>query len=473
MFQMDDTITAVSTAAGSAPQGIVRLSGAQSLEIASRVFRPTEGSLCDKPGFSCCDGTLTLTAPDGDIELPAKVYVFLAPHSYTRQDVVELHIPGSASLGGALVSVLIDLGARLAEAGEFTARAFLSGRIDLSAAEGVADIINADDDAQLRAGMSALGGSLHRLCSETAARVTEVLATIEASIDFADEDITLCTPAEAATELDNVALLLAETTEKSIELPDTSESPQVVIAGLANVGKSSLLNALTGTNRAITSALAGTTRDVLRGSLLLPCGSVVTLFDVAGFAPATNAIDTEANIAAHNTIAQADMILFVIDPNYSDYDPAVELYQNIRNANPNAPLIVLVNKSDSCDATMCDLGAASLQLPRETKILHTSTVTNQGLDVLKGLLTETLHLRTARSGKGMGLHARQRRCLISATTALQQASSLLKSCEELSDTAELTAVELRAALAGLGAISGQVVTEDILGRIFARFCIGK
>jgi len=482
MFQMDDTITAISTAGGSAPRGIVRLSGDQSLCIASQVFRPADGELCDKPGFSCCDGTLTLNAAGGDIELPAKGYIFRAPRSYTRQDVVELHIPGSASLGNELVSVLIDLGARLAEAGEFTKRAFLSGRIDLSAAEGVADIINADDDAQLRAGMSALGGTLHRLCSESATRVTEVLATIEASIDFADEDIILCSPDEAAQELDNVALLLGDTTEKSIELPDTSETPQVVIAGLPNVGKSSLLNALTGTNRAITSALAGTTRDVLRGSLQLPCGSVVTLLDVAGFAPAANSIDTEANIAAHNIIAQADMILLVIDPNDSDSGPARELHENIRNTNPNAPLIVLVNKSDSCDAITCDRGAASLQLPRDThdthdthdiKVLHTSTVTNQNLDALKELLTETLHLHTTRSGKGMGLHSRQRRCLLSATTALQQASVLLKPCESVADVAELAAVELRTALAHLGAISGEVVTEDILGRIFARFCVGK
>lgn len=475
MFQMDDTITAISTAGGSAPRGIVRLSGAKSLEIASRVFRPADGKLRDKPGFSCCDGILKISSPDagGNIELPAKGYIFRAPRSYTRQDVVELHIPGSASLGSALVSMLVDSGARLAEPGEFTARAFLSGRIDLSAAEGVADIINADDDAQLRAGMSALGGTLHRLCSESAARITEVLATIEASIDFADEDITLCSPTDAVTEIDSVAMLLAETTEKSIELPDTSESPQVVIAGLPNAGKSSLLNALTGTDRAITSALAGTTRDVLRGSLLLPCGSVVTLLDVAGFAPTANAIETEANLAAHNTIAQADMILLVIDPNDSEYGSAIELHENIRNTNPNAPLIVLVNKSDSCDAATCERAAASLHTSHDTKILHTSAVTNQNLDALKKLLTETLHLRTARSGQGMGLHSRQRRCLLSAGTALQQASALLKPCESVADIAELAAVELRTALAALGAISGEVVTEDILGRIFARFCVGK
>ena len=475
MFQMDDTITAISTAAGSAPRGIVRLSGDKSLKIASQVFRPANGRLCDKPGFSCCDGILTISSPaaGGDITLPAKVYVFRAPRSYTRQDVVELHIPGSASLGSELLSVLVDLGARLAEPGEFTGRAFLSGRIDLSAAQGVADIINSDDDAKLRASMAALGGTLHRLCSKTTKRVTEVLALIEASIDFADEDITLCCPAEAMAELDSIASLLEETTEKSIELPDTSENPLVVIAGRANVGKSSLLNTLTQTDRAITSALAGTTRDVLRGSLQLPCGSGVTLLDVAGFAPTTNAIDTEANLAARNAVAQADMILLVIDPTDNHYDLARELYQNIRSSNPNAPLIVLVNKADLCDTATCDRGAAGLQLPRDTKILHISTVTNQNLDQLKQLLTETLHLHTARSGQGMGLHTRQRRCLLAATTALQQASALLKPCESVADSAELTAVELREALAQLGAISGQVVTEDILGRIFARFCVGK
>lgn len=480
MFQLDDTIVAVSTAGGSAARCIVRLSGADSLKIASRVFNPADGMLCDKGGFSCCDGILTIfnsTPPaGGQIELPARAYVFLAPHSYTRQDVVELHIPGSASLGSLLVSVLIDLSARAAEAGEFTARAFLSGRIDLSAAEGVADIINADNDAQLRAGMSALGGELHRLCGMAAGEVTEALATVEASIDLADEDITLAVPADAAAALDAVAMQLTAAIDKSIELPDTNETPQVVITGLPNVGKSSLLNTLTQTNRAITSALAGTTRDVLRGSLLLACGSVVTLLDVAGFAPTSNAIDSEANTAAHNTIAQADMILLVIDPNDDDQNPAAELYANIRNTNPNAPLIVLVNKCDSCDVAACRRAVASLSLPPDTydiKILHTSTITNRNLDELKSLLTETLHLRTARSGMGMGLHSRQRRCLAAVIAALQQASALLKPCESIIDSAELTAVELRAALAGLGAISGEVVTEDILGRIFARFCVGK
>ncbi|MCK5113590.1 MAG: 50S ribosome-binding GTPase [Phycisphaerae bacterium] len=475
MFRTDDTITAISTAGGSAPRGIVRLSGNDAVPIAAKIFRPATGSLTDAPGFSCCDGILSLLTAGGDLELPGKVYVFRSPRSYTRQDVVELHIPGSASLCSELVSVLIDAGARLAEPGEFTARAFLSGRIDLSAAEGVADISNSDDDAQLRAGMAALGGKLHNLCSTTAIRVTEVLAAIEASIDFADEDITICSVPDATDELQSVAQLLAETTEQSIELPDTSETPTVVIAGNANVGKSSLLNALTGTNRAITSGLAGTTRDVLRGSLLLPCGSVVTLLDVAGFAPAKNAIESEANIAAHNAIAQADMILLVIDPGDDDTSAAGELRASVRSTNPSAPLMVIVNKCDACDDDAAARAAESLQLSPDAKvkIIRTSAVTGAGLDELKQLLTETLHLRTVRSGFGIGLHARQRRCLLGAIAAIQQARDMLLQCESVTDSAEFVAVELRESLAQLGAISGEVVTEDILGRIFARFCVGK
>ncbi len=469
VLQTDDTIVAVSTAAGAAPRGIVRLSGPDAVSFARGVFSAGRTSIEEIGGFRTVDGLINI--PDHGIELPGRAYVFRGPRSYTRQDVVELHTPGSPVIMAALLDALICAGARQAAAGEFTARAFFSGRLDLSAAEAVADIIDAADDAHLRSAMATLGGRVHRLCSDAAATATECLATIEASIDLADENIRLADSRTLAGELTALADRLHRVAAEAGDMPETARAPVVVLAGRANVGKSSLLNALTGADRAIVSALAGTTRDVLSAAMTLDDGTAMTLQDAAGFMYCDDPLEAAAHGAARAAVARADCVLFVVDASADDFSADSALLAEVRAANHRAPVLMLANKCDCPAAAISRTEKLASQARLE--LFATSAVTGEGLHAVKHRLAERLHVSSHRGGEAIGLHERQRRCLASAADSAVRAAELLREAAEIADVAELAAVELRAALAELGQISGQVVTEDILGRIFARFCVGK
>jgi len=468
MFQTDDTIVAISTAAGTAGRAIVRLSGPKAASLAGRVFRPRRGSLARLGGFRTAGGAVTMR--DGGIELPACVYMFRAPRSYTRQDVVELHIPGAAAAAVALTDQLIGLGARLAEAGEFTARALLAGRIDLSQAQAVADVVNAADDSQLRSGMAALGGRVRHLCERAASKIADALATVEASIDLAEEDITLEAADVLAGRLGRLAEELGRIADQAASMPEAAEHPHVAITGRPNAGKSSLLNALTGADRAIVSALAGTTRDVLSAAMTLLDGASVILQDAAGFGRADTQLAAAADSAARQAVARADAILFVADAAAGASADDIDLLAEVRASNPRAPLLLLANKSDLPGAAG-RLGGLAGRARSEP--LATSATLGTGLDEVRKKLTETLHLGASRSGSAMGLHDRQKRYLLAGAAAAAEAGRLLAAADEIADVAELAAAELRAALAHLGQISGQIADEDILARIFGRFCVGK
>ena len=494
MFYTNDTIAAVSSAAGPAGRSIVRMSGPEAINLAESVFSEPMGELS---GFRSLDGTVAVQAP-WPITVPARAYLFRGPRSYTRQDIVELHLPGEV-VASVVCSALIDAGARQADAGEFTARAFLSGRLDLSAAQAVADVIDAQADAQLRSALGVLDGALARLCKPAAETLTETLAVTEASIDFADENLALAAPDELASTTREVADDLDAALATSGRWSAAESEIRVAIAGRPNAGKSSLLNALGGVDRAIISALSGTTRDVLSAPATLGQNLEVMLLDAAGleaFAENPDPLTLAAHRAAREAIQSADAVLFVIDATADDYDVDKHLLAEVVELNPRAPMMILANKIDlvTCnssiegwhgqaqrsgawpwDARLHGQSSAALQIDRATHkdVFPISALTGAGMDNLRGVLADRLDSSAAPKPGTLLLHSRQRRGISTAAAAARRSADMFQTADEITDIAELAAVELRSALAALAELTGQVADEDILSSIFSRFCVGK
>ena len=471
MFRTDDTIVAISSAGGEAARAIVRLSGPEAIRLTQEVFDPSEARVGEMPGFRSVDGVVRIDSLG--IQLPARVYLFRSPRSFTRDDVTELHLPGSPDAANSLISELIDRGARQASPGEFTARAFFSGRIDLSGAEGVADIVNAADDAQLRAAVATVAGRVERICGDLGCFLGDILAGVEASIDLAEEKLELDDPKELARELIDLSGRLERTANEAALIPEEAQRPIVVLTGRTNVGKSSLLNALTGTDRAIVSALAGTTRDVLTATMVLPRTGSVSLLDAAGFAHRQTPLEAAAHDAAQKALRRADLVLFVLDTaDPGSFGEDLKLLAEVRRVAPRTPLLLLANKIDLlADERTVQLNEIEGRF--DLSAMATSALTAEGLDAVRNAISESLQLVGSAAPEALGLHERQKRCLLNAARSTREAARTLQNARETSDVAEVVAIDLREALAEVGQISGQIVTEDILGRIFARFCVGK
>jgi tRNA modification GTPase len=459
----------------------VRLSGPRAIEFAQAGFSV---DLAEFKGFTAVSGIVRIGSDRADssrapytlpptpyaLSSPARLYLFRAPRSYTRQDVVELHVPGEV-VASLVLEQLLQAGARQAQAGEFTARAFFSGRLDLARAQAVADIIDAEADAQLRSAIGMLEGELTRLCRQHAETITQALALVEASIDFADEPIELDSPSALAGRIEQACHSLQRVLSESGAWISSSSQPHVAIAGSPNAGKSSLLNALSGFDRAIVSSVAGTTRDVLSAPARLPNGCEVVLLDAAGLEASDDPLWQTAHQSARQAAASAEAVLFVVDATATGFAPQALLLAEIRGLLGRTPVMAVATKVDLL--TNRDSLGQLARVLGDGPLLPVSAVTGEGLDALKGRLAEVLHAEALPHSGRLLLHGRQRRGLSLAVAAGGRAARILQRSRHLSDEAELAAVELRSCLYHLQEISGQVVSEDILSAIFSRFCIGK
>jgi tRNA modification GTPase len=455
MIHRRDTIAALSSPPGAGACGIVRLSGPD----AERIAR----ALCGDPALP--EGPGARAALPAAVRLHglaapvhATLYFMRAPRSYTREDVAELHLPGSPAILDAALEACFRAGARPAGPGEFTLRAFRNGRIGLAQAEAVNRLIRARDEASRRAAVLAMRGRLDREADRLSAALARALARIEARLDFADQDLPPEAPASVLAPLREadgaVARLLAEDGP-----PAESGRPLVLLAGRVNAGKSSLFNALAGQGLSLVSAHPGTTRDVVSAEVRMG-GVAALLADPAGIGGDPGPVGRKARAAFEQWLAAADLAILVLDGSAPPGAPEEELLSLCAGK----PLLRVLNKADlGCSWSEEDARRFAPGAPRVSALL------GGGVEALRREAGAALASGLApRGGEGFGAGPRQRRALEAAREGIGRAIPALERGED-----EIAALELREAIEALGRLSGRGLSESVLETIFSEFCVGK
>lgn len=429
-----DTIAAISSAVGMAARMIVRLSGPDSRNIAAGLC----GGILPGAG-EAVHAVMTVQG----MSFPLWVYGFLRPHSYTGEDLIEFHLPGNPLLARMVLGETLRLGARAAEAGEFTARAYFNGRIDLTEAEGVAATIAAHSRQELLAARQLLAGELAKRLRPTMDQIAQTLALVEAGIDFSDEDVAFLTPQQIADHAAEADAMLEELESASTRFERLAHEPQIVLIGRPNAGKSTLLNVLAGQQRAVVSPVPGTTRDAIWAEATLPRGRV-RIIDVAGMGdnhPVDDEIEQQMHQRASESVATADVLVLVREA--ADKRPRLAL--------DRSPDLVVASKSDQWHG-----GVSADELA-------VSAQSGSNMDELRRRLDDLAFGRGG--GASLALNARHLREIKQAREALSRIT--------VKAAMEVAALDLRESLDALGRVIGSVSPDDLLGRIFSTFCIGK
>lgn len=456
MQQSSDTIAAIATAPGQAGVGIVRVSGPKAREIAQRMlgFEPKPryahyGPFVDNNGQLIDEG-IGLFFPN--------------PHSFTGEDVFELQGHGGTVILDLLLREVCSLGARLARPGEFSERAFLNDKLDLAQAEAIADLIESSSEQAARCAVRSMQGVFSRRIDDLVEAVTHLRIYVEAAIDFPEEEIDFLADGKVASDLhaliERVNTILAEAQQGTI----LRDGMKVVIAGRPNAGKSSLLNALSGREAAIVTAIEGTTRDVLREHIHID-GMPLHIIDTAGLRDSPDEVEQIGIARAWDEIRQADRILLMVDATTTDKTEPHEIWPDFIDRLPaNAPVTVIRNKVDLSGETV----GITAEPHQAAPVIRLAAKSAEGLEVLRDHLKQCMGFVTTTEG---GFLARRRHL-----DALEQArDSLLQGQTQLEGygAGELLAEDLRAAQDFLGEITGHLTPDELLGKIFSSFCIGK
>ncbi len=471
---LEDTICAIATPAGEGGIGIVRLSGPQALVVASQVIHLRSG----RPLSSISSHTLhlaDLVGPASDRQCnirpdhaqpprsslldEALVVYMKAPRSYTAEDVVEIQSHGGMLVLGIVCKVCVESGARMAEPGEFTKRAFLNGRLDLSQAEAVLDTIRATSSAGLIVAQRHLRGDLAREVEQARTSLLIVLAHVEAGIDFVGEDISFLHHDELVRIVREACAVVQKLEATAQEGRILREGARVAILGRPNVGKSSLLNRFLKQERAIVTAIPGTTRDVLEESVDLD-GVMVRLVDTAGVRDTDDIVELEGIKRTRAAQDEADLLLVVVDgsvPLTSDDRALLSVARNRKH-------VVVVNKADLAVTVETDAALA------DRLVYVVSAKTGLGVEMVKSALRAQLVSGGFEAAESVTVtNVRHRDALRRAGESLDQALESV----QCGMAGELISIDVRAAADALGEITGAITTDEILGRIFSEFCIGK
>lgn len=452
---LEDTIIAISTPPGYGGLGIVRLSGPRALGIAKRVFKPRRGPIAvGKPVFGDLHG------PGLGEEFDEAFLIFhKKPHSYTREDVVEISCHGSPVVLEEVVRLGVRAGARPADPGEFTLRAYINGRLDIIQAEAVNDLIRAVSLTQARISFGQLGGSLSKRIGAVRAKLVHLLAGIEAAIEFPDEDLRV-SRSVAARKIDVLVRDIEALVAGYEAGRPLAEGITLAIAGKTNVGKSTLFNALLGQDRAIVTPYPGTTRDFLREKLIVR-DSVFHLVDTAGLGRPRHPIEREGMRRSERQARDADGVLLVLDGSRPPGREDRRLLEKFRSA----VNIIVINK---IDLKRPSVGAEFTGLAGKVPVVEVSALKGTNIDVLKARLHDTF-TPSMRKQEDVVLHLRQKLLLEEMLAVLEQTRALLRD----GHPDEIVAEELRGVLSPAGRLTGEIRTTEVIDDIFGRFCVGK
>jgi tRNA modification GTPase len=465
MSNYDDTISAISTVLGEGAIQVLRISGNKSLEIADKIFIGKE-KLSQMPSHTVRYG-FVVDLDTGEIIDEVLATVMLSPRTFTKEDTIEISCHGGIISAKRILNSILKAGARLAEPGEFTKRAFLNGRIDLSQAESVADIIKAKTDLEMKVAFGQLQGKLSNIVESIRSDIEEITAQIEAILDFPDDDIDFSTYESLSIDAERIINELSKLLNVGKEGKIVRDGLKIAIIGKPNVGKSSLLNGFLKEDRAIVTPFPGTTRDSIEEFMNLN-GVPIKFIDTAGLRDTQDLIEQEGIRRTKLQIEDADLLLILFDvsqPLDNDDFKLLEEYSNQKN------VIFVLNKIDLPRVWEGYFLCCKIQpYNNNVELVEISAKESTGLDNLQNVILNKIFSGNIPSPEEMFLsNTRHIDAIRRAKESMERAISSIK--QNLSG--EFVAVDLRSALDALGEITGETTTDDILNRIFNEFCIGK
>lgn len=464
-----DTIVALASPSGAGAIAVIRISGSDAITIAASVFQSVSGKDIEKQK--------THTLHLGHIVDENKVIdqvllsIFKGTNSYTGENTIEISCHGSTYIQQQIIQLLLRKGCRMANAGEFTLRSFLNGKMDLSQAEAVADLISSDNEASHQIAMQQMRGGFSNEIAKLREELLNFASLIELELDFAEEDVAFADRTQFNDLLNRIEFVLKRLIDSFAVGNVIKNGIPVAIVGEPNVGKSTLLNALLNEERAIVSEIAGTTRDTIEDELVIG-GMGFRFIDTAGIRETADVVESIGIRKTFEKIEQAQVVLFIIDSLQLiiDNENKVKIeIEKIKNQFPQKPLIVVINKIDSLNPTQKELLSTKLSIINYPLFIELSAKQKQGIDELKNKLLSFVNTGALRNNETIITNTRHYDSLLKALDEIQK----VKYGIQTNLPSDLMAIDIREALYHFGTITGQVTNDELLGNIFANFCIGK
>jgi len=463
----NDSIVALATPSGAGAIAVIRISGERAIAIGNSVFKSIKGKdLTQQKSHTLHLGHIIDDQKTLDEVL---VSIFKGPHSYTGENTIEISCHGSTYIQQQIIQLLLRKGCRMANPGEFTLRAFLNGKLDLSQAEAVADLISSDNEASHQIAMQQMRGGFSNEIAKLREELLKFASLIELELDFAEEDVEFADRTQFHELLHRIEFVLKRLIDSFAVGNVIKNGIPVAIVGEPNVGKSTLLNALLNEERAIVSHIAGTTRDTIEDELVIG-GIGFRFIDTAGIRETEDVVESIGIRKTFEKIEQAQVVIFLFDGlkfQVSGFDYITEI-EKVKNKYPLKPILVVVNKVD----LLSEKEIENIDQKLETlnlKLLKISAKANIGIEELKNQLLSFVNTGALRNNETIVTNTRHYDSLLKALEEIQK----VKFGMEINLSSDLMAIDIKEALYHFGMITGQVTNDELLGNIFANFCIGK